>query len=316
MDERQHRLIARWERRWLAASAVISVMFVILIAYNLAVEGTHIAQQSARAQPETLLANELFATPGVRQLAPRRFQATIVGQTYSFNPSLITIPAGSEVEFYFTSRDVLHGYQVENTNINVELIPGEVGTMRYTFDEVGDYRVTCNEYCGIGHHTMLGEIRVLPAAQYALFQEERADAEAQVPALPLADVGAEVYAASCASCHQPDGTGLAGVFPPLAEHVDELYAEQGREYVVDVLLYGLSGPIMVGGTSYDGQMPAWAQLTNEQIAGTLNYIMSAWSAEDALPDGFEPYAPEDVAEARGADLSPADVYEQRVEGDQ
>ena len=312
MNERQHRVIARWERRWLAASAVISVMFVILIAYNLAVEGGHIAQQSARAQPEVLLENEMFATPGVRQLAPRRFQATIVGQTYSFNPSLISIPVGSEVEFYFTSRDVLHGYQVENTNINVEVIPGEVGTMRYTFDTAGDYRITCNEYCGIGHHTMLGEIRVLPAAQYAQLQEERADAEGQVPALPLADVGAEVYAGSCASCHQPDGTGLAGVFPPLADHVHELYAQEGPGYLVDVLLYGLSGPITVNGTGYDGQMPAWAQLTNEQIAGTLNYIMSAWSEEDALPEGFAPYSPEDVAEARGADLSPADVHEQRT----
>lgn len=68
MDEREHRVIARWERRWLAASAVISVMFVILIAYNLAVEGAHIAQQSDRAEPSEILSNDLFANPGVVQL--------------------------------------------------------------------------------------------------------------------------------------------------------------------------------------------------------------------------------------------------------
>lgn len=311
MDEREHRVIARWERRWLAVSAVISITFVILIAYNLAVEGVHIAQSSDRGPPETILNNELFASPGVRQLGPRRFQATIVGQTYAFNPAEIRIPVGSEVEFYLTARDVLHGYQIEDTNVNVELIPGEVATLRYTFNEAREYRVTCNEYCGIGHHTMLGRVIVLPAAQYAQQQEDAAAAAAEDPALPLADVGSDVYAANCASCHQANGQGLPGVFPPLAGHAQTLVADQGKDYLIDVMLYGLAGPITVDGTKYNGQMPAWSQLSNEQIAGALNYIVSAWDDPESLPEDFEPFAPDEVESARGADLAPADVLEQR-----
>jgi hypothetical protein len=78
------------------------------------------------------------------------------------------VPVGSEVEFYLTARDVIHGWQVEDTNLNVQVIPGEVSRLRTRFDRVGRYRVTCNEYCGIGHQNMIGWIDVVPASQWAL----------------------------------------------------------------------------------------------------------------------------------------------------
>ncbi len=306
MEDRQHRQIARWESRWLALSGLMSLTFVLLIAYNLATEGAHIVQLGGKATPEQILAQDVFAEPGVRVLAPGKVQVTQVAQAFVFRPADVRVPVDAEVEFFLTAADVIHGYQIERTNVNAELIPGEIARLRYTFKEPGVYRVTCNEYCGIGHHTMLGTVTVVPASQW--------NAQAAGPAAQAAgdDLGASVYAANCASCHQADGQGLAGAFPPVAGHSADLVVEQGRDYLPLLLLYGLQGSIQVDGQTYDGVMPAWSQLSDEELAAVTNHILTAWD-EDVLPDDFEPYAPEEFAEARGQDLSAADVLQRRNE---
>jgi mono/diheme cytochrome c family protein len=86
--------------------------------------------------------------------------------------------------------------------------------------------------------------------------------------------GAALYASLCVTCHQASGQGLPGVFPPLA----------GSEWVLGkdstaaaILLHGITGPLTVKGTAYNGAMPAFgAQLSDEQIAGVLSYIRSQW----------------------------------------
>lgn len=62
--------------------------------------------------------------------------------------------------FYITSPDVQHGFYVEGTNINPQIIPGEVTKLEYVFKKAGTYRIVCNEYCGIGHAQMFGKIVV------------------------------------------------------------------------------------------------------------------------------------------------------------
>ncbi len=308
MKDSQHDQIATWERRWLALSGLMSLTFVLLIAYNLATEGAHIAQRTTKAAPELILAQEVFADPGVRVLAPGKIQVTTVAQAFAFRPSDVRVPVGAEIEFFLTAADVIHGYQIENTNVNVELIPGEVANLRYTFDEPGVYRITCNEYCGIGHHTMLGSVTVLPASQW------NAQRQAGPSAQEAGDEvdGAAIYANNCASCHQANGQGIAGAFPPLAGHAAELTQSQGRDYLPLVLLYGLQGPIEVAGASYNGVMPAWAQLSNEELAAVANHVVTEWD-DGALPDDVQPYQASEFAEARGQELSADDVHQRRSE---
>jgi mono/diheme cytochrome c family protein len=88
-------------------------------------------------------------------------------------------------------------------------------------------------------------------------------------------VGRRVYN-SCASCHQTDGQGVAGAYPPL----------KGAEWVTGdprilarILLNGLQGPIAVRGTEYDGAMPGWSSLSAEEIAGVMTYIRNSWGNE-------------------------------------
>lgn len=86
--------------------------------------------------------------------------------------------------------------------------------------------------------------------------------------------GAAVYAARCVACHQANGAGLAGVFPPLA----------GSEWVTGkestlaaVVLHGVDGPLTVKGSTYNGAMPAFAaQLGDAELAALLTHIRSQW----------------------------------------
>ncbi len=296
MDELHHDQIAKWERRWIAGSGLMSLIFVILIAFNLATEGGHIAAVAARGTPETLLSQQIFAEPGLRITGPGQAQVSIVAQAFNFVPERIRIPVDTEVTFYLTSRDVIHGWQVVNTNLNVEVIPGEISVLRYTFTRPGTYLMVCNQYCGVGHQNMLGQLEVVTASDFARVEDDAM----------VADVldGAQLYAANCASCHGPGGTGIAGAFPPLAGHAAEL-AERSRPYLIDSLLYGLQGQIVVRGTTYNGVMPAWGQLSDDEIAAVLNHIVELGGPT------VEPFEADEVAAERGKGWSPADVLEFR-----
>lgn len=146
-------------------------------------------------------------------------------------------------------------------------------------------------------------------APAAVGAEPAPDAEGE-PAPSAAAVpvdGAAVYAANCAACHQATGAGIPAAFPPVADHVGALYAAD-RTYLVDVLLYGLQGPVTVDGQAYNGLMPAWPQLDDEQIAAVLDHVMTAWGDADALEEPYAPYTVGEVADERGKGLSGADVH--------
>ena len=128
-------------------------------------------------------------------------------------------------------------------------------------------------------------------------------------ALAQAD-GAKLYA-QCAACHQQNGQGIPGAFPPLAGHVAEILAKQGgREYLLRVLLWGLQCQIEVKGMNYNGVMPGFAQLKDEEIAAILNHIATAWG-DDKKVKGFKPFTPAEVKALRDKKLTAQQVLEDR-----
>ena len=98
--------------------------------------------------------------------------------------------------------------------------------------------------------------------------------------------GKQVFSVNCAACHQATGKGLPGVFPPL----------DGSEWVVgdertlvNILLHGISGEIMVMGNTYKGAMPSFKQLGNNELAAVASYVRAEWSnkAGAIKPELFE-----------------------------
>jgi nitrite reductase (NO-forming) len=96
------------------------------------------------------------------------------------------------------------------------------------------------------------------------------------PADDLADSvkrGQAVYTSTCVSCHQVNGAGVPGVFPPLAKS-DYLMSDAKR--AIRTVLHGLEGEITVNGEPYNGQMPSQSHLSDGQVADVLNYVRNNW----------------------------------------
>lgn len=302
-----------FERGWMVFALAMLLLFTGLILHAILTHGAQIAAVERRASPAEILASERFTQPGLVQVGPNQFELTVIAQAFSFVPNEVVVPAGAEITFFLTSRDVLHSYQVQFTTINVNMIPGEVATLRYTFSEPGEHLVICGQYCGLGHHTMLGRLVVVSPEEFAAQAQPapQPTVEATAPEPPADDwraAGAVVYRNNCLACHQATGQGLPGVFPPLAGHAPELIAvEGGREFIIKSILYGLQGPITVDGVAYNGLMPGFAHLSDPDIAAVVNYTLTEWGNEALLVD-FTPYSAEEVAVLRGLGLTPTDVH--------
>lgn len=127
-----------------------------------------------------------------------------------------------------------------------------------------------------------------------------------------AKAGEKVFTTNCAACHQAGGTGVPGAFPPLVKHVPALLnAKGGHDYMPHLLLGGLQGKITVEGTAYNGVMPSWSQLSDQQIADVLNYVSTAWGNDKLLPKDFKPFTAADVKADRAKKLSSSQVYDLR-----
>jgi putative membrane-bound dehydrogenase-like protein len=88
-----------------------------------------------------------------------------------------------------------------------------------------------------------------------------------------ASPGQQVYEMACLPCHQPEGKGLPGVYPPLS---GSEFVQGDPSRLIRILLHGLTGPITVAGQQYGGAnsvpMPSMGGLSNEQIADVLSYV--------------------------------------------
>ena len=85
--------------------------------------------------------------------------------------------------------------------------------------------------------------------------------------------GEKLFSAHCAACHQANGQGLAGAFPPLAESD---FLNEGVGPAIDAVINGLSGPITVNGVDYNAVMPNLAYLKDEEVADILTFVMNSW----------------------------------------
>ena len=119
------------------------------------------------------------------------------------------------------------------------------------------------------------------------------------------------FNARCATCHQQNAQGLPGMYPPLADSIgNELRLKRGREYLIEVVLNGMAGSIVVNGTTYVGLMPQFASLSDDEIAATLNQVLTKFNAVE-LPKDFAPFSAAEVHAARARKISAAKMADER-----
>lgn len=150
-----------YERNWMLFSIGLLVVFFVLVTVAGFALGFQLPGVETRVDPQTVTDSGPFSEPGVRQIADGEYEAYVVARTFTFEPREIEIPVGSKVTIYVTSVDVQHGFKMQDTNVNMQIVPGQVSKLDYTFDRVGEFPYICTEYCGLGHAAMFGVVKVV-----------------------------------------------------------------------------------------------------------------------------------------------------------
>ena len=118
-------------------------------------------------------------------------------------------------------------------------------------------------------------------------------------------VGKRLFTANCVACHQATGQGVAGQFPTLVGSEWVVGGDWvGDNHLVKILLHGLQGAIQVKGDTYNGAMPPWKQLKDDQIAMILTYIRNEWG------NSAPPITAEQVARVREETAAQTEPYTQ------
>jgi cytochrome c oxidase subunit 2 len=184
----------------------------------------------------------------------------------------LVLPAETKIKFIITSDDVIHSWWVPALGWKRDAIPGFINEGWTEILEPGVYRGQCAELCGKDHGFMPIVLNVLPKPEYQRWvqdqRREMAHQEADVERLwsreELMNLGKNVYATQCATCHQADGQGLAPGFPALA---GSPIATGPLQDHIEVVLHGREGTAM----------QAWGDMLSEaDIAAALTYTRNAF----------------------------------------
>lgn len=129
--------------------------------------------------------------------------------------------------------------------------------------------------CGGAAEPTVENEETVPVENIEAVNEEAEVATDETATLDLTK-GEEIYVATCQACHQANGEGLAGAFPPLAKS-DYLMADINRS--INEVINGKTGEVTVNGVVYNSTMAPNSSLTDQQIADVMNYILNSWGNE-------------------------------------
>ena len=132
------------EKKVIAITGATLVLLIFSVLY---------ARGKFNNAPECLPYNKVYEEPKVTQIDDKTYQVYAVAQMWQFQPSKIYIPLGSEVDFFLTSKDV-------DKNVNLMAVYGNINKTTVKFEKPGVYKITCHEYCGVGHQNMQAEVIV------------------------------------------------------------------------------------------------------------------------------------------------------------
>ncbi|MGF1449047.1 MAG: c-type cytochrome [Opitutales bacterium] len=121
----------------------------------------------------------------------------------------------------------------------------------------------------------------------------------------VAERGERAYS-TCAACHQPDGNGLAGQFPPL--NLSEWVGGDPAR-ITKIVINGLAGPIEVRGNPYNANMAGLGYLKDRDIALAVSYVRTAWDNDYPLVTPAEVKAIRDSLGGRTSQWSGDELLE-------
>lgn len=165
--------IEKVELVWIGIAFVWGLfMFGFMIAWhfigeqNLSKEAYRIAPSKYEAKVEAFAqkykVREEKGVPVVK--APAGSDVYLLGRLWEWWP-ILELEKGVSYRIHLSSIDWQHGFSLQPVNINIQVHPGYEHVVTLTPTETGEFGIVCNEFCGIGHHTMTGRIYVTERKQ-------------------------------------------------------------------------------------------------------------------------------------------------------
>jgi cytochrome c oxidase subunit II len=165
----------RVEHRWAAVSVAIVVLLVAIATFAGLYQAAMPQSRVETVDPRTLHLGGEFIESNLGSALEADGSITVrgIGQQYSFTPSCIVVPTDTPITFRTTSADVVHGFLITGTNINLMLVPGYVSSLMARFETAGERLMPCHEFCGMGHEGMWGRIKVVDKAVFTRMAADR-----------------------------------------------------------------------------------------------------------------------------------------------
>ncbi|WP_163969818.1 cytochrome c oxidase subunit II [Oceanobacillus halotolerans] len=163
--------IHKYEKIWLIFGISALVIFLVILGFGAFWQGTHPQSHGVTIDPENIEAHEAFQEDnlGLTKVGDDKYIVNIIASAFNYNLGTdedgtpvkhIRIPKGATVLFQVTTPDVVHGFNVAGTNVNMMVEPGYISSLETELNKPGEYTIVCNEYCGVGHHMMYATLEV------------------------------------------------------------------------------------------------------------------------------------------------------------
>jgi nitrite reductase (NO-forming) len=203
-------------------------------------------------------------------------------------------------------RVYTEGGSIAQEHVQTTLVPsGGAAIVELTVEAPGTYAIVDHALFRAFNKGAVGQLKVTGPSRSDLFSAKQADVAyaggpVEAPRLrtdgdPVLQMGESTFGRICAACHQPNGLGLPGQFPPLAR--SDYLAKQPKEVIIGHLLHGLQGPVTVLGMTYNGTMPPLAFLSDNEIAAVLTYVRASFG------NSLSRITPDEVSRVRGQTAS-------------
>jgi cytochrome c oxidase subunit 2 len=163
--------IAKIELVWIAVAFLWGLVMFFMMIYWHATGEQNLSNEAYRIDPEVYgqRVEAMAEKFKVREEGdtgipvvhpPAGGDAYMLGRLWEWWP-ILELEKGQTYRLHLSSMDWQHGFSLQPVNINLEIQPGYEMVVTLKPTETGEYSVVCNEYCGIGHHTMIGRIIVV-----------------------------------------------------------------------------------------------------------------------------------------------------------
>lgn len=162
--------IHKFEKFWIWLSVILIFGYIGTVVYGGLGAGIAMVSEEGGTieTPTNPVKSPNFRSPGLYRNEDGTYSVYLLAEQFLFRPGTGTplkVPAGKKVTFYLTSGDVIHGFHLVGTNVNVMAIPGQIAKFTVKFDKTNSYGLICHEYCGAGHHLMEGKVNVVNSDQ-------------------------------------------------------------------------------------------------------------------------------------------------------